>query len=315
VRTAIVATVRNESAHITEFLSSLEVQSRKPDIIVITDGGSTDDTPQKLADYAKASEIPFRWSSVPGNRSQGRNAAVRICEAELIAATDVSVLDPTWFERIIAPLERGKADVVAGWYELLVDSPRERAVGLLTQWSIDQVHPETFLPSSRSIAFTRVAWAKVGGYPEDLATTEDTVFDLRLRAAGLRFVFDPKAVVRWRPATTTSAAYQMYRQFAESDGQAGIFLISYSRYGLVYGAYIGAAALLVLGFLWWPLWLLLLLGGIAYLLFRIRKVLRAGLWRQVPYAIAVGFALDAAMLTGYVRGRQQARRLRHSAKT
>ncbi len=314
MRTAIVATVRNEAARIGEFLASLEAQTRKPDVIVVTDAASTDRTPKALADFAARTALPFRWSEVPGNRSRGRNEAIRIAAADIIAVTDVSVLDPTWFERIVAPLERGDADVVAGWYELLVDSPRERAVGLMTQYSLDQVRPETFLPSSRSVAFGQEAWRRVSGYPEELTTAEDTVFDLRLRQAGLRFAFEPAAIVRWRPATTASAAYRMYRQFAESDGRAGIFLASYSRYGLVYGAYLGGLVLLALGFWWWPLWGLLVLGGAAYVAFRIRKVARAGLWSQVPYAVAVGFALDAALLTGYLKGRIIGRRLRRGAR-
>lgn len=310
MRAALVATVRNEAPRIREFLASLDAQTRRPDAVVVTDAGSTDGTQTILADFASRTSLPFRWAEVPGNRSRGRNEAIRIAAADVLAVTDVSVLEPTWFERIVAPLERGEADVVAGWYELLVDTPRERAVGLMTQYSLDQVRPETFLPSSRSVAFTRTAWERVGGYPEDLVTTEDTVFDLRMRAAKLRFVFEPKAVVRWRPAITVSGAYRMYRQFAESDGQAGIFLGSYSRYALVYGAYAGGLALLLLGFLWWPLWALLLLAGLGYVGFRIRKVPRAGLWSQIPYAVAVGFALDAALLTGYVKGRRAARRLR-----
>lgn len=314
MRTAIVATVRNEAPRIAEFLASLERQTRKPDVTVITDAASTDGTPKVLADFAARTSLSFQWSSVPGNRSRGRNAAIRLAAADLVAVTDVSVLDPAWFERIVGPLERGEADVVAGWYELLVDTPRERAVGLMTQYSLNQVRPETFLPSSRSVAFTADAWRKVGGYPEDLETTEDTVFDLRLRQAGMRFVFEPKAVVCWRPATTVRGAYRMYRQFAESDGQAGIFLASYSRYGLVYGAYAGGLTLLVLGFLWWPLWALLLMGGAAYVAFRIRKVLGGRLWAQIPYAIAVGFGLDWAMLTGYAKGRSMARRMRRAGK-
>lgn len=307
MRTALVATVRNEAPRISEFLASLERQTRRPDVIVVTDAGSTDGTQKVLAEFASRTSLPFRWSEASGNRSRGRNEAIRIADADLVAVTDVSVLEAPWFERIVAPLERGEADVVAGWYELLVETPRERAVGLMTQYSINQVRPDTFLPSSRSVAFTAEAWRKVGGYPEDLVTTEDTVFDLRLRQAGLRFVFEPGAVVRWRPAATVSGAYRMYRQFAESDGQAGIFFTSYSRYGLVYGAYAGGLALLVLGFFWWPLWVLLLAGGVAYVAFRIRKVLGAGLWSQIPYAIGVGFGLDLAMLTGYAKGRARGR--------
>ncbi len=312
MRTAIVATVRNEASRIGEFLASLEAQTRKPDVIVVTDGGSTDGTQKALSDFAARTALPFRCGAVPGNRSRGRNEAIRMAEADLIAVTDVSVPDPAWFERILEPLERGEADVVAGWYQLLVDTPRERAVGLLTQWSLSQVRPETFLPSSRSVAFTKAAWERVGGYPEDLATTEDTVFDLRLRDTGLRFVFEPRAVVRWRPATTVRSTYRMYRQFAISDGEARLFLVSQSRYGWLYLVYGGALALLVLGVLW-PLGTVyavaaLILGGVVYLGYRIGKVIGARLWRQIPYAIGVALAMDVSRLVGYTRGRLHRRR-------
>jgi glycosyltransferase involved in cell wall biosynthesis len=308
VRRAIIATVRNEESRLEEFLASLEGQSVRPDIVVVTDGDSTDRTPALLEAFAGRTSLPYRWSSVAGNRSVGRNTAVRIADVDVIACTDVCVLDPSWFERIVAPIERGEADVVAGWYELNVHTVRERALGLLTQYSIDQIHPDTFLPSSRSVAFTRAAWRQVGGYPEDLETAEDTVFDLRLRGAGLRFRFEPSAVVRWRPATSVRAAYRMYRQFAESDGQARIFLVRGSRYAFVYGVYATGFGLLLLGLLWWPLWILLIVGAAAYVTFRVRKVIRAGLWAQVPYAVGVGFALDAALLSGYLRGFMRGRR-------
>ena len=48
----------------------------------------------------------------------------------------------------------------------------------------DEVDPATFLPSSRSVAFRKAAWAAVGGYPEWLDYCEDLVFDLSLRERG-----------------------------------------------------------------------------------------------------------------------------------
>ncbi|MDX1535016.1 MAG: glycosyltransferase, partial [Thermoplasmata archaeon] len=199
MRTALIATVLNEAAAIDEFLRSMEAQTRTPDVIVVTDGGSTDGTLDRLAAFAASTSLPFQHAEVPGNRSVGRNEAIRVSEADVIAVTDVTVLDPAWFETIVAPLEAGEADVVAGWYEVLATTKKERAVGLLTQFSPHQVDPDTFLPSSRSIAFTRSAWEAVGGYPEAYAKNEDTVFDIELRRAGLRFAFAPDAVARWRP--------------------------------------------------------------------------------------------------------------------
>src|SRR2546429_9830920 len=88
----------------------------------------------------------------------------------------------------------------------------------------------------------------------------------------------------------------MYRQFAESDGQARIFLMGGSRYGLVFGAYAIGLGLLFAGILWWPYWVLLIPGAAAGVLFRLLKVLCGGLRTQFPSAIAVGCALGAVRL-------------------
>jgi glycosyltransferase involved in cell wall biosynthesis len=308
VRTALIATVLNEADGIEEFLTSIEAQTRIPDSIVVTDGGSTDGTWDLLSKFAASTALPFQYLRVPGNRSMGRNTAIRESGADSIAVTDVDVLDPAWFERILAPIETGQADVVAGWYELLVETPRDRAVGLLTQYSLEEVNPERFLPSSRSVAFRRAAWERVGGYPEHLITTEDTAFDLALRKAGCRFVFEPNAVVKWRPAVSAGDAYRMYRQFAESDGEAGIFLWSYTKYGLLYGAY-GAGILLLLSAFFIPTLSILLGVGIPiYLAFRIRKLFREGLFSEMLYGLLVVLALDIARLTGYLKGRWAGRK-------
>ncbi len=302
--------MKNEAPLLPEFLSSLERQTRIPDVIVITDGGSTDGTLDLLGKFAESTSLPLKIAEVPGNRSQGRNAAIDLSGADLIAVTDVGVLDPTWFERIIAPLEKGDVDVVAGWYEPLAEDRRDRAMGLLTQFSLNQIRPESFLPSSRSVAFTKSAWEEVGGYPEALSEIEDTIFDLSLRRAGLRFTFTSEAVARWHPPKTLRGAYLMEARNALGDGEAGIFLWSYTRYGLLYGAYGAGLALLLLGFLWPLIWLLLGILAVTYILFRIRQVLFDGLFSQAPYALLVAFVLDAARLVSYLRGRQRRRRRR-----
>lgn len=309
MRTAIVATVRNETARIQEFLASLEAQTRKPDAVVVTDGGSTDGTQEALASFAARTSLPFRWIAVPGNRSKGRNAGIEASQADLIAMTDASVLDPTWFAKIIAPLEAGAADLVSGWYELRTDTPRERAIGLLTQYSLDQVDPATFLPSSRSVAFTRDLWARAGRYPEAYSGNEDTIFDLAMERLRPRKSFVADAIVRWRPAGSARLVYRQYERYAEGDGQAAIFLTTEARYASYYVVYLGGLALLLLGFAWWPVWVLLLVAGVGYLAWRTRKVLAARMWSLAPYAAAVVVAWDLGRLIGYTRGRWD--RLRH----
>jgi len=303
VRRAIIATVRNEQARLPEFFASLERQTVRPDVIVVTDGGSTDGTMALLRDFAARTSLPFRWAVAPGNRSRGRNEAIRLADADVIAATDMSVLEPTWFERIVAPIERGEADVVAGWYELLANSPRERAIGLLTQWSRNQVPPERFLASSRSIAFTRQIWTQTGGYPEAYSGNEDTVFDLAIERLRPRKAHVLDAVVLWRPAGSLGQVYRQYRKYAVGDGQAAIFLFNETRYAAYYAVYAGSILLVLAGIFWWPFWIILLGGATLYFSFRVRKVARAGLWSLVPFAVLVVIAWDLSRIVGYTAGR------------
>ncbi|HEX9341260.1 MAG TPA: glycosyltransferase [Thermoplasmata archaeon] len=303
MRSAIIATVLNELLHVREFLASVEAQSRHPDVVVITDGGSTDGTQDVLQDFASSTHLAFRWELVQGNRSRGRNAAIRLADADAIAVTDVNVLEPQWFERIVGPLERGEADVVAGWYEPIADTARERAMGLMTLYSLEQIDTDSFVPASRSIAFTRAAWERVRGYEERLDMAEDTYLVLAMRRAGLRFVFEPSAVVRCWTSSNVREAFRTYRQYAYSDGRARLLGAPQTHYAHLYGAYGVGFVLVVLGF-WWPLaWIPLIAGAMAYVVYRIRKVLQARLSAQMPYSIVVALAVDLAQMVGYAEGR------------
>ncbi len=126
---------------------------------------------------------------------------------------------------------------------------------------------------------------------------------MSLREAGLQFAFVPEAVVLWRPPDTLPGAYRMEVRFAEGDGEAGVHLWSYTRYGLLYGAY-GAGLLILLSAFFIPSLSILLGVGIAiYLAFRIRKLFREGLWSEMLYGLLVVLTLDAGRLTGYLKGR------------
>jgi hypothetical protein len=77
---------------------------------------------------------------------------------------------------------------------------------------------EAWNPSSRSMGFLRSAWEKVGGYPEELPTAEDTVFCERLREAGYDFALAPEAAVSWWPRSTYPRFFLQYARYAYGDG-------------------------------------------------------------------------------------------------
>ncbi len=305
-RVAVICTVLNEGESIRMLMDSLAAQTRRPDEVVIVDGGSRDGTAAIIQEYAD--RLPLRVIVRPGaNISQGRNAAVEAAAGAIIASTDAGVrLDPRWLERLVAPLEADSAlNVVSGFFVPDPQTPFEMAMGATILPRAEEIDPAKFLPSSRSVAFRREAFMAVGGYPEWLDYCEDLILDLRLRAKFGRFGWAPEAAARFRPRGSLRAFFVQYYRYARGDGKADLWrrrhLIRYITY-LVLGPF-----LLLMGALhrrWW--WLLLAAGGAAMFSrpyrrlareYPLRVVLRVGGWP--PLIRVTG---DVAKMVGYPVG-------------
>ena len=87
----------------------------------------------------------------------------------------------------------------------------------------DILDPETFLPSSRSIAFKKSAWKKVGGYPVHLDTAEDLMFARALKKADTKFHMVKDAIVLWPQRSTWKSAFLQFFRYAQGDGKAAYF--------------------------------------------------------------------------------------------
>ena len=117
MKVSLISTVKDAADHIEEFLGSIAAQTRAPDEVIIVDGGSTDGTLDLLRSFDGITLI-----EEPGaNIARGRNVAIAAAAHDVIAVSDADcVLDPTWLERLLAPIEAG-ADVSMGFYEPITD--------------------------------------------------------------------------------------------------------------------------------------------------------------------------------------------------
>jgi len=262
---SVISTVLNEGDHLRRLLDSLVAQTCPPDEVVIVDGGSRDHTVAVLKEYED--RVPLRVLVEPGaNISAGRNRAIAAAQGDIIAATDAGVvLDREWLKRITQPLIDDPAvEVVAGFFAMDARTVFEAAMGATAFPLVDEVDPETFLPSSRSVAFRKSAWATVGGYPEWLDYCEDLVFDLRLKQTAAPLTFAPEALAYYRPHGDLNSFYKTYQRYARGDGKADLFR---KRHAARYLTYLVAIPLIFL--LGWRvqrvLWGLYLLGGAVYL--------------------------------------------------
>lgn len=310
MQVSLICTVLNEGDSIRRLLDSVCAQTRLPDEFIIVDGGSRDNTVDVIHTYAD--RLPLRVLVAPGaNISRGRNVAIAAARGEIIASVDAGVwLERDWLAHLVAPIEAsgGAQAAAAGFFVADAVNTFEVAMGATVLPDLRDVDPATFLPSSRSVAYTPDACARAGGYPEWLDYCEDLVFDLRLRDAAGPFAFAPAAVAHFRPRGTLKSFFRQYYRYARGDGKADLWRL---RHAIRYGVYLVALpALLGLTIFHRAAWLVALLAGIlAYCKTPLRRLARrlpdltppqrVQAVLLVPVIRAVG---DVAKMLGYPAG-------------
>ncbi len=323
---SVICTVLNEGKSIRRLMESLCAQTRQPDQVVIVDGGSHDNTVAVLHEYAD--RLPLRVLVEPGaNISRGRNIAVAAATGDIIASVDAGVwLESGWLERLIQPIESARLkvqspgdlqpstfnlqppQVVAGFFVPDVRTTFEIAMGATVLPTVDEVKPESFLPSSRSVAFTKQAWNAAGGYPEWIDYCEDLIFDFRLRAVAGPFAWAPQAVAHFRPRSTLKAFFKQYYRYPRGDGKADLWR---KRHFIRYVTYlIALPGLLALSLFHSPGWWFVLLAGVMFYCSTPYRRLRSHLAALAPIdqvkavllVPTIRTAGDVAKMVGYPAG-------------
>ena len=298
MKVSLIATVKDAAPFVREFLDSVEGQTRAPDEVVILDGGSTDGT----LDILRESPWVTLLEEPGANIARGRNLAVAKASHSAIAVSDADcVLAPDWLERIVAPLERG-ADVSMGLYRPLASSFFETCAAAVSIKERDEIRPESYMPSARSVAFLREVFEEAGGYPEWLDIGEDMYLNRQWRARGMRMRLAEGAIVFRRPRPDLGAYWRQFVAYAEGDARGGMHaqrhaarFAAYGVLGLALGTRSRALKALVLagglGYAWRPIRRALALHGTAG-----ARVASIG---AIPALMAF---TDAAKMVGYLRG-------------
>jgi|GEM_PF-231681 len=258
VKISLIATVYNEESNVVEWVDAILNQTLLPHEIIIVDAGSTDRTLELLKERTQASQILVELISEKKiNIAVGRNLAIEKASHQVIAVSDFGCRPhKDWLENISAPFRLdADTEVVCGWYTAVDNQGK---VVPYRGWPIlSEVEPQHFIPSSRSVAFTKSAWEKAGGYPEWLTLTgEDTYFALELKRYASRWAFVPSAVVDWMAPISLSELWKKAYSWTIGNGEAGIQSSLYLNVAkrLIYGALglIVAILLLVIALIYFP---------------------------------------------------------------
>ena len=313
MKVSVVVPVRDEERSIRALLDSLLAQTRPPDEIVITDGGSTDATPQIIEEYIQ-NGAPVRLiragAALPG---RGRNLGAAQASHEWVAFTDAGIrLESNWLEALVAKAEADDGiDVVYGSWQPVTDTFFKQCA------AIAYVPPPTLhdgiITRPRFIASTllrREAWRAVNGFPEELRSAEDLLFMDRVENAGYRFVFEPRAQVHWDLRPTLWATFKRFVVYSRNNIRAGLFwqwqaTVLFKYYGVL-AILLAAVLIFKPSLVWFPIaaWLLLLMARAAVAIRRNRFCYPASFLQNVVRGATVMSllaVLDAAAIMGSIQ--------------
>ena len=267
MKISVAIPVRNEANNIGELMRRLLEQTRSPDEIVITDGGSEDQTTQIIESFINNGapvKLIKAGKALPG---RGRNLAAAAANSDWVAFIDAGIEpDRNWLEALASMTEENSdVDVVYGALEPITESFFCECAAI-AYVPPPALHDGEVL-RSRSIAsalMKRSVWSAVGGFPEGLRSAEDLLFMDRIEAAKFRTAYAPNAIVRWHLQNSFGRTFKRFLVYARHNMRAGLWRQwqepIFTRYFLL--AVIAAVISLIgASFFWVPLtlWALMLL--------------------------------------------------------
>jgi len=311
MKISLVVTVLNEEPSIAALLESIIQQEKKPDEMIIVDGGSNDKTCDIIKSYQKIYKYIILYE-FKTTRSEARNIGIQASKGDVIVTTDAGCFaEKHWIKKITEPFKDKKVDLVAGFYEMIGGgSPLRLAMSVYIGITPDRFD-DHFLASARSLAFRKVLWKKVGGFPEGLKdTAEDTMFNYKIIKSGAKIVRVKDAIVYWQLPLTLGEGFKKLFLYAKGDAKSGIWWHPLKRLQthnikilMVYLRYLVALYFLLLASIYEVFKLPVILGIFLYMFWSFRKVYtrtsnyKAGFW-----GIPVQLASDIAVMSGFLAG-------------
>ncbi len=313
MKVSICITVKNEEKTIIRLLESLIYQTKKPDEIIIVDGGSQDKTVQIIEHYQKKYKNILLLKEKCGI-AKGRNLAIEVSKNNIIAQIDAGcIAKKNWLEKIIKPLRHNSVGVSAGFYIMTDSSDLQKAQNLFMGVHPKKYDSENYLPSARSVAFKKEVWEEVGGYDERLQKGgEDTKFFISCVKNKIRIVRVGEAKVIWEE-TKNMSIKDFYRKifgYAKGDAETKIWkypipnIMSHNiKIIFVYLRYILGFILVIFSCINPPLVLLLLVIIVLYFswsIWKFRDII--GLWGIRLWIPIVQIVSDIAVMHGFASG-------------
>src|SRR5690554_5905769 len=225
---SLVSTIFNEAKRLRQTIADLEAQTIKPAEIIITDAGSSDTSWEILTEWQQQSAVPIVLLKEEGcNVARGRNLAIKAAKYDLIVSTDFGCrFENSWLEKLLSHFSTDeRLEVVGGAYgvnlERLTTLPARAEYILQNGYCIPL--DKRFIVTSRSIAYKKYVWQKIGGYPEWLSLAgDDSTFWKLILEHGFKHTLSEHVGVYWERHQTLNQYKQEAFRYGKGDGESGI---------------------------------------------------------------------------------------------
>ncbi len=230
IRVSVIIPTYNRAPFLRDCLLALVEQTSPPREVIVVDDGSTDRTPEILAEFAGRQSLPFTFKTdrqVNSGPGAARNRGLELASGNLIAFLgDDMIAEPDWLENHIAVhAERGLSCAVCGF----TDWDRERmTVTPLLDFVNSYGHQFGFVHfrDGEEVPFTSFYTSNLSvparflsENPFDTwfrqAAFEDCELGYRLCSRGMPIVYQPRCVVRHRHPTTAGDFCRRQRMLGE----------------------------------------------------------------------------------------------------
>lgn len=218
---SIATPVWNEADGIIAFLESVQAQTLRPDEIIFTDGGSTDNTVQLIEEFV--SQVDFDITVIREKRvpiATGRNLAIKKARNEIIVMADAgTLLDKDYCLNLVSCFKKyGNPELIGGiWLPIKAS---EHTTAFIPEWNV--VDWSKWLTSTRAMAIRKSVAKKVGYFPEHIFYGDDTLFGVKYRRVSKKWVFNKSALTYWDAPVTKEQYDKTSRNYGKGDGENGL---------------------------------------------------------------------------------------------
>ena len=197
-RVSVVVTCYNYGRYLREAVGSVLAQTWRDYELIVVDDGSTDDTPQVLADIvARNPQAPMRVlrQANSGQPAHARNRGIAEARGAYVLCLDADdLIAPTMLERCVAALEGDPGATIA--YTDRLDFGAVTQLVRAAPWNPARLPRQNHV--SYCALYRRRLWEEVGGYRANVKGCEDWDFWVAACARGHRGVYLPEPLFLYR---------------------------------------------------------------------------------------------------------------------